>query len=106
MFDVGDIVVCIDARPKAGPIGAIVPIHHLLREGQTYIITGITYLAEQDNALTGERTAVFLPGGTLSLAGITPPPPMRGFSPYRFRKVEPLVEPEEFVETIREPVDA
>jgi hypothetical protein len=106
MFDVGDIVVCVDARPKQGSVGAIIPIHDLLREGCTYIVTGITYAAEQVNRVSGECSTVYLPEGTISLAGIVPPPPMRGFSPYRFRKVDPIVTDEELSVTVEERVDA
>lgn len=89
MFDVGDRVVCVDAGPKKGSVGAMVPIHHLLREGQVYTIAAITYGAKQVNLLTGESTTVFVAEGTLSLAEVTPPPPMKGFAAYRFRKIDP-----------------
>jgi hypothetical protein len=75
MFSVGDLVVCIDNKPKKGAIGAIVPIHELIREGRVYRIDFI------GRSRFGKLT--------LGLLGIELPPPMMGFAPYRFRKVKP-----------------
>lgn len=96
MFNVGDRVVCVDAGPKKGDVGPIVPIHDLLREGAIYTVAGISYSTSMVNRLTGEVIeAAFLPHGTLALAEVTPPPPMKGFSPYRFRKIDPPEAPAE-----------
>ncbi|WP_143271661.1 hypothetical protein [Bradyrhizobium mercantei] len=85
MFDVGDLVVCIDNGPKKGPIPPIVPIHHLLRKGRVYRVNFIG---------TSRRGTP-----TVGLAGVALPPPMIGFEPYRFRKIDPA-EPE-FIEMMR-----
>ena len=75
MFGVGDLVVCVDDGPKAGPIAAIVPINHLIRRGRVYRIDfiGKSWLGKP----------------LIGLEGVTLPPPMMGFAPYRFRKVQP-----------------
>jgi hypothetical protein len=89
MFDIGDKVVCVDAGPKKGCIGPIVPVHHLLREGAVYTVAGLSYSVEQRDNLTGEWSTVFLPRPTVMLAEVVPTPPMKGFGAYRFRKIEP-----------------
>ncbi|MTV14401.1 MULTISPECIES: hypothetical protein [Bradyrhizobium] len=85
MFDVGDLVVCIDNGPKKGAIGPVVPIHHLLHKERIYRVNFI------GTTWTGRLT--------VGLAGIALHPPMIGFEPYRFRKLDPA-EPE-FIEMIR-----
>ncbi len=82
MFSAGDLVVCIDNGPKRGLIRAIVPIHHLLTRGRVCRIERVN------------RTRFGTP--TLALVGVPLPTPMRGFEPYRFRKIMPA--DEEFLE--------
>ncbi|WP_300592317.1 hypothetical protein [Erythrobacter sp.] len=94
MFEVGDKVVCVDAKPKRGLVGPLVPVHHLLREGQVYTIAAITYSTNQTSYATGRKTLAFVPSGILKLAGLTLPHPMTGFSAYRFRKVDTRKESE------------
>jgi hypothetical protein len=102
MFDIGDKVVCVDAGPKKGCIGPIVPVHHLLREGAVYTVAGLSYSVEQRDNLTGEWSTVFLPRPTVMLAEVVPTPPMKGFGAYRFRKIEPPISPPEELEQVRE----
>lgn len=105
MFEVGMRVVCVDAKPKKGAIGAIIPIHHLLREGAVYTIVRIFYSTTERNELTGEERLIMLTkGSTLDLAEITPPAPMQGFGCYRFRPIDPISLPE--IEHEREMVPA
>jgi hypothetical protein len=75
VFEVGDLVVCVDDKPTKGPIAAIVPIHSLIRVGRVYRINyvGLTSLGKV----------------TLGLEGVILPHPMKGFAPYRFRKISP-----------------
>jgi len=85
VFDVGDLVVCIDNASKKGAIGPIVPIHHLLRKGRIYRV----------NFIGTSRMGSL----TVGLEGVALPPPMKGFAPYRFRRIDPA-DPE-FIEMIR-----
>jgi hypothetical protein len=89
MFSAGDLVACIDNEPKKGLIRAIVPIHHLLTRGRIYRVESVN--------LTRFGTP------TLALVGVPLPKPMRGFEPYRFRKIMPA--DGEFLESewLREP---
>lgn len=105
MIGVGDLVVCIDAKPKKGFILPLVPIDHLLREGQTYRVTAISHSTNRYD-LFGNEELVFLAEGTLALAGIELPPPMKGFAAYRFRKVEDDELSEPAHQTEVEPVGA
>lgn len=75
MFSAGDLVACIDNGPKKGLIRAIVPIHHLLTLGRIYLVESVK--------LTRFGTP------TIALVGVPLPKPMRGFEPYRFRKIMP-----------------
>ncbi|TAD83671.1 MAG: hypothetical protein EAY70_01935 [Sphingomonadales bacterium] len=102
MFDIGDKVVCVDAGPKKGRIGPIVPVHHLLREGRVYTVADLSYSTNQRNRLTGETTLVFKTTPLVALAEVQLPPPMKGFESYRFRKIEPPMSPPEEVEQVRE----
>jgi hypothetical protein len=90
MIDIGDEVVCVDAGPKKGCIGPIVPVHHLLQEGRVYTVADLFYSTQQVNRLTGEVTLMFKEAPLVALAEVQLPPPMQGFEAYRFRKVEPL----------------
>jgi len=85
LLDVGDLVVCIDNAPKKGVIPPIVPVHHLLHRGRIYRVNlmGTTRLGNP----------------TVGLEGVALPPPMMGFEPYRFRRIDPA-EPE-FIEMMR-----
>jgi hypothetical protein len=85
VFDVGDLVVCIDNAPKKGRNPPIVPIHHLLRRGRIYRVDFI------GTTRWGNPT--------VGLEGVALPPPMMGFGPYRFRRIGPA-EPE-FIEMMR-----
>jgi hypothetical protein len=85
VFDVGDLVVCIDNGPKKGAVPPIVPVHHLLHRGRIYRVNfiGTTRLGNP----------------TVGLDGIVLPFPMKGFDPYRFRRIDPA--DDEFVEMMR-----
>jgi hypothetical protein len=85
VFDVGDLVVCIDNGPKKGWIRPIIPIHHLLHKGRIYRVNFI------GTSSWGKPT--------VGLQGVALPPPMMGFDPDRFRRIDPA-EPE-FIEMIR-----
>ena len=85
MFDVGDLVVCIDNAPKKGVIRPIVPVHHLLHRGRIYRV----------NFIGTNR----LGNPTVGLEGVALPPPMMGFEPYRFRRIDPAES--EFIEMMR-----
>ncbi len=87
MFDIGEDVVCVDNRPKRGDFGAIVPVHQLLEVGRIYRITGFHWPIMARNMITGEEIIKFDPSVSLVLHGIVLPPPMGGFSAYRFRKL-------------------
>lgn len=69
-FQVGDVVVCVNAKPARNPI---VPIAQLLREGAMYRIAG---LPVGNNGEVG-----------LCLDGVAIPVPMVGFAYDRFRKL-------------------
>lgn len=105
MISVGDLVICIDAKTKKGPIPPIVPVDHLLREGQTYRVTGISH-SNTRYYRSGKEELVFDPEGTLTLAGIHLPPPMKGFAAYRFRKVESDEDSKVLRKVKAEPVEA
>lgn len=107
MFNIGDKVVCVDAGPKKGEVGPIVAVHHLLHEGAIYTVAGISYSTRMVNRLTGEVIdTAFLGHGILALAEVTPPSPMKGFSPYRFVKIEPPEAPAESCEVAEELAEA
>ena len=104
MFAVGMNVVCIDAQPKIGDVGAIIPVHHLLEEGRVYRIKAIHWPFRAQNMLTGQWVPNLAGGRSLDLEGIELPPPMKGFSSYRFRRV--VASECEFHDPQRESVEA
>ena len=106
MFDIGDKVVCVDAGPKKGRIGPIVPIHHLLQEGRVYTVVDLHYSTNQRNFLTGETTLVFKTTPSVALAEVQLEPPMKGFEAYRFRKIEPPETEQERIERAGELIEA
>lgn len=73
-FDVGDVVVCVDASPRDIP--CFVPINHLLAEGGQYRISDIVDHGDDRD------------GWSLLLCGVPVPDPMDGFNYRRFRKID------------------
>jgi hypothetical protein len=76
MFEVGDLVVCVDDQPKKGQIRALVPIHHLIKRGHVYRVDYVGRAPSSGKV-------------TVGLEGVSLPAPMVGFAPYRFRKIRP-----------------